>query len=93
MVTGHDAIFVNIPLPSDLNITDQVCKLTCHGQTSPGKIGGKADPAHDQRWDALKYPDDPLHMMFFGRVDVSECDFLSPPVVSVSLAAKSPNLR
>ena len=50
--------------------------------------GGETQP-----WNVLKYTDDPAHKMFLAHVDISECAFMGPPVVSVSLAARFPNER
>ena len=82
-------IYVDIPYPEDKKDWDQVCKRICYGQTSPGILGPPTDSR--QQWEGAKFPKN--HVMFLGTVDMTECGFTWPPVVSVSLAAKSINER
>ena len=82
-----DMHFVNIPPPGF------GCKRTCFGQTAPGKLMAESTGGETQPWNVLKYRDDPAHKMFLAHVDISECAFMGPPVVSVSLAARFPNER
>ena len=94
MLTSYGKeIFVNIPLPADHEPGQNICKIACHGQTSPGKLGGSADSQSRQQWHAMGYQGDPTHMMLIANVDMSECGFRSPPVVSVSLATNLINKR
>ena len=82
----RDTVFVNVPFPDDLGPTQSACSRTCFGQTQSGKDS-------QQEWHVLGYEQDTAHMMFLGVVDLTECDFLAAPVVSVSLAANNPNQR
>ncbi|KAL5249504.1 hypothetical protein ACHWQZ_G018383 [Mnemiopsis leidyi] len=87
-LTQHpaDMYFVNIPVPGF------ACKRTCFGQTAPGNLTARTPSGGDtQPWFVLSYPHDPAHKMFLANVDISDCEFVAPPVVSVSLAARFPN--